>query len=231
MRARRARYPYAGHAVGTGPAEIRSPSVPHRVDQAHRKGTSVSLAEEPTRSLRGFIRTGLAISGAVSVVVGILILVWPGHTAAVVTAVIAAWAVVGGIVYVAVGIFAAASSGWARAGHIILGVLFIAAGIIAFTRLGAATTALFLFIGILVGILWIIEGIAALVTLGEAHYKVPTLIFAVLSIVVGIILLFSPLYSIVLWVWIGVALLVLGIVQIIRAITWKSLVARAEANL
>ena len=182
------------------------------------------------RSLSNVIRTGLAISGAISVVVGILILVWPGHTAVVVTAVIAAWAVVGGIVYVALGIFATLSGGWARAGHMIVGVLFIVAGIIAFTRLTAATSALFVFVGILVGILWIIEGIAALVTLGSARYKVPTLIFALLSIAVGIILLFSPAYSIVLWVWIGIALLALGIVQIIRAITWRSLEDRMGAR-
>ncbi|AYG02321.1 DUF308 domain-containing protein [Gryllotalpicola protaetiae] len=190
----------------------------------------MSITEEQARSLSGSLRTGLAVSGAVSAVIGILILVWPGHTAAVVTAVIAAWAVVGGIIYVALGLFAAALSGWAKAGHIILGALFIIGGIIAFTRLGAATTALFIFVGVLVGILWVIQGIAALATLGSARFKVPTLLFALLSIVVGIILLFSPLYSVVLWLWLGIALLVLGVLQIVRAITWTNRRTRTSAD-
>ncbi|MFC4242550.1 HdeD family acid-resistance protein [Gryllotalpicola reticulitermitis] len=171
------------------------------------------------------IRVGFAISGAVSAIIGILILVWPGHTAVVVTAVIAAWAIIGGLVYIALGIFAHLG-GWSRIGHIILGAFFVIGGILAFTRLGATTAALFLFVGILVGILWIVEGVAALGTLGGARFKVPTLIFALLSIIAGIVLLFSPLYSVVLWLWLGVALLVLGIVQLFRAITWGRGAAR-----
>ena len=177
---------------------------------------------EHTRSVSDSIRITLGITGVVAAVVGLLILIWPGHTAAVVTSIIAIYAIVTGLVYIALGIFSSVLGGWGRAGHIILGVIFVAAGVVTFTRLGATTAALFIFVGILVGILWIIEGIAALVTLGAARYKVVTLIFALLSIAVGIILLLSPLYSVVLWLWLGIALLVLGIVQIVRAITWKT---------
>ncbi|GAA4178884.1 HdeD family acid-resistance protein [Gryllotalpicola koreensis] len=186
----------------------------------------MSTTAEPIRPLSTAIRTGLAVSGAVSAVIGLLILIWPGHTAVVVTAIIAAYAIVAGLVYVALGVFATALGGWARVGHLILGVLFVAGGVVAFTRLGATTAALFVFVGVLIGILWIIEGVAALITLGAARFKLPTLLFALLSIVVGIILLFSPLYSVVLWLWLGIALLVLGIIQIVRAITWNRRGAR-----
>jgi uncharacterized membrane protein HdeD (DUF308 family) len=184
------------------------------------KGNSMSTSTEPVRA-RNTLRTVLGISGIIAVIVGILILVWPGHTAVVVTAIIAIYAIIAGLVYAASGIFKA-MSGWARVGHIVLGVIFIAAGVIAFTRLTATTAGLFIFVGILVGIIWIVEGIISLTTVSAARSKALTIIFAILSIIAGIVLLFSPLYSVILWLLIGASLLVLGIVQIVRALTWKT---------
>ncbi|NLA09981.1 MAG: hypothetical protein GX871_07255, partial [Microbacteriaceae bacterium] len=91
------------------------------------------------RSATNAIRTALGIGGVIAVIVGILILVWPSKTAAVVAAIIAIYAVVGGVVYAALGIFSKSMGGWARVGHLILGVVFIIAGILAFMNLGAAT--------------------------------------------------------------------------------------------
>jgi uncharacterized membrane protein HdeD (DUF308 family) len=181
-------------------------------------------AESPAaRTAVNGIRTALGIGGVVALVVGILILVWPARTAAVVTAIIAIYAIVGGLVYAGLGIFAKTMGGWARVGHIILGVLFIIAGIIALMELGQTTAWLALFLGILVGIMWIVEGIVSLSTLGNARSKGWTVFFAILSIIAGIILLFSPVWgAAVLWWLLGISLVVLGIIQIIRAFTWKS---------
>ena len=85
------------------------------------------------------IRTALGIGGVLSVIVGILILVWPGKTAMVVTAIIAIYAIAAGLVYAGLGIFSKTKGGWSRVGHIALGILFIIAGIVAFLNLGAAT--------------------------------------------------------------------------------------------
>jgi uncharacterized membrane protein HdeD (DUF308 family) len=180
-----------------------------------------SSAAAPARAVNT-IRIALGVSGAIAAIVGILILIWPGHTAMVVTAIIAIYAIIGGIVYACMGIFSKTMGGWSRVGHIVLGVLFIAAGIIAFVHLAATTAGLFIFVGILVGIIWIIEGIVSLTALGSARSKALTIIFAILSIIAGIVLLFSPLYSVLLWLFLGIALIILGIVQIIRAITWKA---------
>lgn len=166
-------------------------------------------------------RIALGIAGLVAAIVGLLILIWPGHTAVVVTAIIAIYAIIGGLVYAAIGIFSRSMRGWGRVIHIVLGVIFIAAGIIAFTRLQAATAGLFIFVGVLVGIIWIVEGIVSLTAIGSARSKALTIIFAILSIIAGVILLFSPLFSVVLWLIIGLSLLILGIVQIVRAFTWK----------
>ena len=98
----------------------------------------MSTTTENTRGAVNTIRIALGIGGVVSAIVGILILVWPGHTAIVVTAIIAIYAIIAGLVYAAMGIFARSMRGWSRVGHIVLGVIFIIAGVIAFTRLAVA---------------------------------------------------------------------------------------------
>lgn len=168
------------------------------------------------------IRTALGVGGVLAVIVGILILVWPGKTAAVVAAIIAIYAIVAGLVYAGLGIFSKTKGGWARIGHIVLGILFVIAGVVALFNLAATTAWLALFIGILVGIMWIVEGIVALSTLGDAASKGWSIFFAILSIIAGIILLFSPLWgAVVLWWLLGISLIVLGIINIVRAFTFK----------
>ena len=169
------------------------------------------------------IRTAFGVGGLVALIVGIIILVWPGHAAVALTAVIAAYAIVGGLVYAGLGIFSKSMGGWARVGHIILGILFIIAGIIAFTELAQTAVWLAVFIGILVGIMWIVEGVVALTALGTSTSRGWSLFFAILSIIAGIILLFSPLWgAIVLWWLLGISLVVLGIIQMIRAFSFKT---------
>ncbi len=182
----------------------------------------MSTATAPAeRSATNAIRTALGIGGVIAVIVGILILVWPAKTAAVVAAIIAIYAVVGGLIYAGLGIFSKAMGGWARIGHVVLGVVFIVAGVLAFMNLGATTVWLAVFLGVLVGIMWIIEGIVALTTLGDAASKGFSIFFAIISIIAGIVLLFSPvLGAAALWVLMGIALIVLGIVQVVRAFTF-----------
>ena len=166
------------------------------------------------------IRTALGIGGAIALIVGILVLVWPGKTAVVVTAIVAVYAIVSGLVYAGLGIFSKSLGGWARVGHIVLGLVFIAAGIIAFANLGETTVFLAVFVGIFIGITWIVEGVVALTTLGGSGSKGWTIFFAIVSLIAGVMLLFSPLYVAILWIFVGASLIVLGIVQIIRAFTF-----------
>jgi len=167
------------------------------------------------------IRTALGIGGVLAVIAGILILVWPGKTAMFVTAIIAIYAIAAGLVYAGLGIFSKAKGGWARVGHILLGILFIIAGVVALFNLGQTAVWLALFIGILVGILWIVEGIVSLSTLSDAGSKGWTIFFAILSIIAGLVVLFSPIWgTVVLWWLLGISLIVLGIINIVRAFTF-----------
>jgi len=174
----------------------------------------------PTRSLFTSIRITLGISGAIALIAGVVLLVWPLKTAVLVTGIIAAYLIVAGLVYVGLGIFSGRKGGWARAGHIVLGLLYIVAGVVAFLNLTAATITLALVTAIFLGVSWIVDGIVALTLLHRDGSRAWTIIYAILSIAAGVIVLFSPLLAAVaLWWVLGITLVVLGIVQIVRAVT------------
>lgn len=172
------------------------------------------------KTLVNGIRTAFGIGGAIALIVGILILVWPLKTAAVGTAIIAVYAIASGLVYAGLGIFSKTLGGWSRVGHIALGVLFVAAGVIALANLGDTTVFLAIFVGVFIGITWIVEGVVALTTLGNSASRGWTIFFAVMSLIAGVILVFSPFYVALLWLFVGASLVILGIIQLVRAFTF-----------
>ncbi|MCK2031650.1 MULTISPECIES: HdeD family acid-resistance protein [Microbacterium] len=179
---------------------------------------SEALAE--TKSFFKSIRVALAVSGVLALLAGIALLVWPVKSAVIVTAIFASYLIVAGVVYIGLGIFSRAKGGWSRVGHIVLGLLYIVAGVIAFFNLNVAAATLALVVVIFIGVSWIVDGVVALSLLGSDGSRVWTVIYAILSIIAGIIVLFSPaIAGFALWLLLGIALVVLGIVQIIRAIT------------
>jgi len=181
----------------------------------------MSTESSAEKSAINGVRTALGVAGVLALVVGILILVWPGKTAEFVTFVIGAYAIIGGIIYAGLGIFTRHKGGWSRVGHIALGLVFIVAGIFILINLAIATAWIATFVGILVGIMWIVEGIVALSTLGDAASKGWSIFFAIISIIAGLYLVFSPLWgAVVLWWLLGIALVVLGIINIVRAFTF-----------
>ncbi len=167
------------------------------------------------------IRTTLGLAGILTLLAGILILVWPGQTAAVVTWILAIYVVAAGLVYAGLGIFSKTKGGWARIGHIVLGLLFVVAGIVAFANLTATTLWLAIFVSVFIGVGWIVEGIVSLSTLGDSASKIWTIIFAIISIIAGGYLLLSPLWgAVVLWWLLGIMLIAMGVLNIVRAFTF-----------
>lgn len=175
--------------------------------------------EHPARNA---IRTVLGLSGLVSLVVGILIIGWPTKVVAVLAGIIAVYAAIAGIVNLAIGIFSRVRGGWSRVGYLALGALFIVAAVVAFANLTAAGAALGALISIMVGIVWVIEGIVAVSLVSKSPSKVWTAVYAVLSVVAGMMLITSPLWgAAMLWLLLGVSLVVLGVVQIVRAVSFR----------
>jgi len=180
------------------------------------------MSDTPTPLVSAFkaIRASLAVSGAISLIAGIVLLVWPVKSAIVVTWIFAAYLVVAGIVYVGLGIFSHAKGGWARVGHIVLGVLYVVAAVIAFANLSEAALTLAVITVVFIGISWLVDGVVSLTLLGKDGSRTWTLLYAILSIIAGVYVLFNVLAAgIVLWVFLGASLVVLGLVQIVRAVT------------
>ncbi|WP_298864701.1 HdeD family acid-resistance protein [uncultured Microbacterium sp.] len=174
---------------------------------------------------RGFfsaVRTTLAVSGVITLIAGIVLLVWPIKSAFIVTAIFASYLIIGGLVYLALSVFSKEKTGWSRLGHALLGLLYIVAGVIAFSNLAATTVSLALIVGIFIGISWIVDGVVSLSLLSVSKSKGLTVVYAILSLIAGVLVLFAPLFlAAVLWTVLGISLVVLGILQIVRAITLK----------
>ena len=81
------------------------------------------LATE-AKSLFKSIRVVLAVSGAIALIAGIVLLVWPLKSAVIVTGIFATYLVIAGLVYIGLGIFSKVKGGWARVGHIVLCLLY-----------------------------------------------------------------------------------------------------------
>ncbi|WP_460802312.1 HdeD family acid-resistance protein [Microbacterium sp. GXF6406] len=165
-------------------------------------------------------RIALAVFGVLALIAGIAILVWPLKSAFLVTGIIAAFFILAGVTYIGLGIFSKAKGWWAGVGHIVLGLLYIVAGAFAFVNPVDAALGLAIFTAVFIGVSWIVDGIVSLTLLHKDGSKVWTILYALLSIIAGVIVLFSPmLAAVALWWVLGISLVVLGIIQIIRAIT------------
>lgn len=181
--------------------------------------TNLTFDAAPEGRIVSSIRAALGIAGLVSVVIGVLILVQPRAVGMVFAGFLAAYTVIAGLAYLGIGIFSRALGTWPRIGHLVLGVLFLVAGVITFANLGDAVAVLALLFGIMIGVTWIVEGIVAITLLPDSASKVWTIIYAVISILGGIALVSSPLWGAALLFWIlGIWLVVMGVVQIIRAL-------------
>jgi uncharacterized membrane protein HdeD (DUF308 family) len=177
------------------------------------------IVEELEQSVLKSIRIALGVLGVVSLITGVLILIWPDHTAMVVGAIIAGYAAIAGLVNLGIGVFSGKLGLWPRIGYLALGVVFLAAAGVAFANLGPFVMGLAAFFGIFIGITWIVEGVVSLFLLFDSSSKVWTALYAVISIIAGSTLLAAPLWGAeLLWLVLGVSLVFTGVVQVVRAV-------------
>lgn len=170
------------------------------------------------QSIINKIRVSLGVSGLLALVVGIVILVWPVKTAMVVAGIIAVYAAIAGLINLSIAIFARNAGAWPREGYGALGAAFLVAAVIAFSNLEGAASMLAILIGILVGAVWIIEGVVGLTMISNAPSKVWAIVYAIISVIAGIVVITSPIWgATLLWLFLGVSLVVLGVIQLIRA--------------
>lgn len=166
------------------------------------------------------------VGGLIAVVLGIFVLFAPKATAGAalvfIAAIIGIYAIVTGLVYFGTALLSKTIGGWSRVGHVLLGLLYVVGGVIIMSNLlfsGVVTAVLF---SVMIGVIWIFEGILSFVTASKSPSKVWSIIYGIISLIAGGTLIFSPLMgAVTLWWLLGIAMVVLGVAQVIRAFRAK----------
>lgn len=173
------------------------------------------------------VRIILGVGGLIAVALGLFVLFAPnssGKIALVATAMLLSiYALITGLVYLGTAIFSRTLGGWARTGRVLLGLLYVIGGVIMISNLLMTGVVVAVFVSIIIGVLWLFEGILALSMLRKSDNKVWMVIYAVISIIAGLVLMFSPLMgAATLWLLLGISMIVLGVVQVVRAFSVKA---------
>ncbi|GAA1349097.1 hypothetical protein GCM10009636_05420 [Arthrobacter koreensis] len=178
-------------------------------------GLGLDTSELSSRTISA-VRTGFGVVGAVSLILGLLVLFWPQATLSVIAFLFGLYFLISGALRVVSGIAAPLTPGL-RVLSIIVGLLLFIVGIVAIRNPLSSLAVL----GMLVGIAWIIEGIMALAETESGGSRWYAITFGILSIVAGVVVLFLPVESLAaLVIFGGIFLVVLGVVQLVRAITF-----------
>ncbi len=166
-------------------------------------------------AVRG-IRLGLASIGVVSVVLGLLVLFWPGATLEVLAVLFGLYFVLAGAIRILLGVFTGLGPGL-KILNILVGLALVAVGVIAMRNPAASLTAL----ALVIGIAWIVEGVMSLAESDRGGSRWFAIVLGILGILAGIVVLLIPLESLaVLVIYGGIFLVVLGIIQVVRAFTF-----------
>jgi uncharacterized membrane protein HdeD (DUF308 family) len=160
--------------------------------------------------------------GVVTVLTGLLVLVWPGPTIVVVAVLFGIQLVVAGIYRFVAALAAGEESGSTRVLLALLGVLSFIVGLYALRHILITIAVL----ALLFGIFWIVNGAVEVFTaLSNREMQSRGWIAAtgVLSIVIGVVVLVYPAISLAtLAILLGIWLLVLGAMQIALAFRLRS---------
>ncbi|WP_280236969.1 HdeD family acid-resistance protein [Nocardia cyriacigeorgica] len=178
--------------------------------------TTNIIPQGPVQALARAAWQSILVTGLLSVILGILILVWPGKTLLVAGIIFGIYLVVSGLLQLLAAFAAPASTGM-RVLYFISGVLSIVIGVFCFRD--ELTSILLL--GLWIGIGWLFRGIAV----AMAAVSEPDLpgrgwqgFFGVITAIAGVVLIVWPVESIATLALVaGIWLIVLGVMEIITA--------------
>jgi uncharacterized membrane protein HdeD (DUF308 family) len=158
------------------------------------------------------------LTGVLSVILGVLVLVWPGKTIIIAAILFGVWLLVSGIAQVIFAFSLHVSAG----GRILLfisGAASLVLAVLAFRHFGQGYALLLLAIWIAVS--FIFRGVATTVSaISDAGHpgRGWNIFFGVITLIAGIVVLASPLESLfTLTLVVGIWLIVVGVMEIISA--------------
>lgn len=183
-------------------------------------------ADTLTAAAAKAIRLSLIVSGAVSLIAGLVLTIWPKQSAIALSWTLGVYFLIVGIIHVVASIASAGLGTGARVLNAVLGVLQIVAGVLVLSNAAESAVLFGIFLGIWVGVMWLIEGVIAIVQSGKAESRGWAIAFGLLSIVAGVTLLSSPLWGAVVLFWVaGISLIVLGLAQLFWAFRFGRITA------
>lgn len=180
------------------------------------------LAEEwLPKKAKNAIRGTYAILGIAAIILGLALLIWPGATLKVAAIALGAYFVVSGVVRIVTAIVELGLPGGWRVLDILIGLMLSVGGVVMLKNAALSGATLAVLITMVVGLGWMLEGVMALVESWRMPSSAWAVIYALLSIIAGFIVLFSPISS-TTWLILfgGCALVAIGIVAIVRAFTF-----------
>lgn len=152
--------------------------------------------------------------GAVTALVGLLMLLWPDATLLTVAVLLGLQLIVAGIFRIVTAFAQDAESGAARALFLVLGLLLIIAGVLCL-RAPVRTVGILV---LLFGLTWVVSGVIEMFqAFGGGGGR--AFLFGLISLLAGIVVLFYPVTSVVVMIWLfGIALVAIGIAAIVDAV-------------
>jgi uncharacterized membrane protein HdeD (DUF308 family) len=194
------------------------------------KEKKVNQTDSPAANFMHRIWSSAVVSGLLAVILGAVILAWPGPSILVTSGVFGAYLVVSGVAMVVLGFSMPVASGASRFLSVISGVASVVLGILAFKHFGEGYAVLLLAIWIGVG--FIVRGVTVLAT-AIADKQFPgrgwAIFFGILSVLAGFVVLAYPFDSIVTLALVaGIWLVVLGVVEVISGIGMRSDVKKVQ---
>jgi len=181
------------------------------------QGNMMDTAQARMESVSRHSAVLVGIFGAVTVVVGVLAMIWPGKTVVVLELLFGIQLVVAGIIRFVEGLARTEESGGTRTMLALLGVLSVIVGVWAMRHLGLTVLTL----ALVLGIYWIIHGMIEVfvaITDHGAEYRGTRATLGVLSVLAGIVLVAWPGVSLAALAWVtGLWLVVLGIGELALA--------------
>lgn len=162
----------------------------------------------------------MALFGAIaSIIMGLVLLIWPDRTLTLIAALIGVWLCLVGIVRIVEAFLTKGLAGRARLLTALIGLLYLVIGIICLSNLLGSITLL----AAVIGVVWVVGGAIEMITAlsrRSGWSKANGLLLGLLSMVAGFVLLIWPDRSLTVLVWIlGLWLLAIGIIQLIMVLT------------
>ncbi|HEX4723231.1 MAG TPA: HdeD family acid-resistance protein [Pseudonocardiaceae bacterium] len=186
---------------------------------------STSAGESPVSGIPAMLANSawqiVATAGVAAVVLGVLVLVWPGATLVLVGTLFGIYLLISGAFQIA-GAFGNHVPGHLRALGLLSGALSVLLGLICFR--GPMESILLL--AIWIGFGWLLRGIMQ-VSVAMSSDVLPArgwqITFGVIGVIAGIVLITSPITSIAtLTLLAGIWLVVLGLFEVVHAVQLRS---------